>query len=111
MKLLIGVRKSCLTPQIKADNNKLAQESWAASGPALPPDVRRWLRPAESSQTISGAVPLIRALPLRSYWAKGRTTGIAQNVKAVIRRGIATASHQAAKPDSNQEVTLRAELI
>jgi len=32
-------------------------------------------------------------------WAKGRTKGIAQEHKALLRRGLAAASHPAAKPN------------
>jgi hypothetical protein len=40
----------------------------------LPPDVRRWLCPADSSQSTSGAMPLA----IRIHLVKGRTKGIAQ---------------------------------
>jgi hypothetical protein len=36
-------------------------QSWAA---AVPPDVRRWLCPADSSQIGPGATPLVRAVAL-----------------------------------------------
>jgi hypothetical protein len=38
-------------------NRALPQKSWTMSGSALPPDVRRWLCPADSSQIIPGLCP------------------------------------------------------
>ena len=46
------------------DVNSLPQMSGATAASAVPPDVRRWLRPAVSGQIISRALPLVRALPL-----------------------------------------------
>jgi len=42
----------------------LPQVSWATSGSALPPDVRRWLCPADSSQIDSGPCPWFGLCPL-----------------------------------------------
>ena len=47
----------------------LPQKSCATSGSALPPDVRRWLRPASIAPSLFRAVPMVRALP-SIYWAK-----------------------------------------
>jgi len=47
----------------------LPQMSRAMLGSALPPDVRRWLRPADSSHIISGLCPWSR-LALRILWPK-----------------------------------------
>jgi hypothetical protein len=54
---------------------------------ALPPDVRRWLCPADRSQIISGLCPWSELSP-SDLLGQGHTKGIAQNVK-----GIATAGH------------------
>jgi hypothetical protein len=62
--------------------------SWATSRSALPPDVRRWLCPADSDHIVLGAMPLVRASPSAPVALKGRTTGQAQHEK-----GRSTAGH------------------
>ena len=56
------------------------------SGSALPPDVRRWLRPADNSQ-MNWGYALGTGLALQIYWANGRTKGIAQNIKGTLTAG------------------------
>jgi hypothetical protein len=65
--------------------------------------------PPIAARLFGGLCPWFGLSPL-IYWAKGRTKGIARNERAVVRRGIATASHQAAKPKPDQRVTFRAKL-
>jgi hypothetical protein len=55
--------------------------------------------PRRHQPDYSRATPSVPGLALEIYWTKGRTKGIAQHVNATLRRGIATASHQAAKPN------------
>ncbi|MFN2517356.1 MAG: hypothetical protein ABR556_14195, partial [Pyrinomonadaceae bacterium] len=38
--------------------------------PALPPDVRRWLCPADSSKIVHRARSFVGGLALRIYWEK-----------------------------------------
>src|SRR6266851_4606152 len=51
----------CLLWLVINRNNRtlpaLPQKSWTMSDSALPPDVRRWLCPADSSQIIPGYAP------------------------------------------------------
>ena len=49
-------------------------------------------------------------LALQIYWAKGHTRGKVQNVKASLRRGVAIASHPAAKPELHQGRTFMSKL-
>src|SRR5437879_2214108 len=51
---LIKVFSSC---KFSCRRPALPQKSWAISGSALPPDVRRWLYPADSCQIIPGRSP------------------------------------------------------
>jgi hypothetical protein len=80
-----------------ASHQQLASKVMGHSASALPSDVRRWLRPADSSEIISGLCPW-SGLSTFGLLVKGRTKGIAQNLRGTLRRGIATAAHQTAKP-------------
>src|SRR6185436_2627945 len=65
---------------------------------ALPPGVRRRLRPAGSTQIIPGLCPSFGLSP-SVFLAKGPTKGVAPDVKGgTLRRGTAAAAHPAAKP-------------
>ncbi|HEX9544208.1 MAG TPA: hypothetical protein VF955_03425, partial [Pyrinomonadaceae bacterium] len=61
---------------MKLGNSSFVSNVMGQVGSALPPDVRRWLCPADSSQIIPGLCPG-PGLALRIYWTKGRTKGIA----------------------------------
>src|SRR6185503_12462749 len=76
----------------------LPQESLATCVSALPPAVRRWLCPAETSQITLGYAPGFGLHP-SDVLGQGPHEGHSPKVeRRPLRQGIATASHQAAKP-------------
>ena len=60
--------------------------------------------PRRQQPDYSWGYALDSGLGLRIYRVKGRTKGIAQQLRGTLRRGIATAAHQAAKPKRSNEV-------
>jgi hypothetical protein len=75
-------------------------------GSALPPDVRRWLCPAESRQINPGAMPLVWVYA-RRLGPAGQTEGIAQRYKGTFtagqsRRRASGGKAEATQPENSQ---------
>src|SRR5688572_20522831 len=85
----------------------LPQKTSALSTSALPPDVRRWLCPAVSNRIIPGLCPWSGLSPTDLLGQRPHQGHSPKNKKGIPRRGKATASHPAAKPN-HQRRTFRA---
>ena len=74
---------------------------------ALPPDLRRWLCPTDTSPDYSGAMPLGPG-SARRLWGQRPHQGHSPEMYATLRRGRATASSPAAKPNLTGPMTFEA---
>jgi hypothetical protein len=104
------IQLSCISRLLLESSAALPQKTWAMSGSALAPDVRRWLCPADIREIISGAMPWSGLSPSDLFGQRPHQGHSPKNVIGPSRRGIATASHRAAKPKPHQRGTFRAKL-
>jgi hypothetical protein len=94
-------------PSFFSFSSALPQKSWVMSGSALPPDVRRWLCPADSSQIIPGLCPLVRAWPFGLIGPKAAPRAQPKNVKGIPKAGRSHRLTSGAKPKPHHQRTFR----